>query len=117
MLQTNVMLPVLPIYADPAHHAGGGSLLFRVRGEGRSPKGRSGRGVLGRSPGRKKVSRILVAQMASLGTCCGIKGGGMAPLNPPMVLPPIGNWQTEIFKMSLHEIFQYLDNHPRYKCS
>ena len=41
MFQTNVMLPVLPIDADPAHHAGGGaSLLFRVRGEGRSPKGR-----------------------------------------------------------------------------
>jgi len=74
MFQTNVMLPVLPIYADPAHHAGGASLLFRVRGEGRSPKGRSGRGVLGRSPGRKNVSRILEAQMASLGTCCGIKG-------------------------------------------
>jgi len=115
MFQTNVMLPVLPIDADPAHHAGGGaSLLFRVRGEGRSPKGRQ----RARSPGRKKVSRILEAQMASLGTCCGIKGGGgMAPLNPPMVLPPIGNWQTEIFRMSLHEIFQYLDNHPRYKCS
>ena len=75
MFQTNVMLPVLPIYADPAHHAGGEQASYFESGaRAEAQRADSGRGVLGRSPGRKKVSRILEAQMASLGTCCGIKG-------------------------------------------
>jgi len=80
MFQTDVMLPVLPIYADPAHHARGQASYFESGARAEAQRADSGRGVLGRSPGRKKVSRILEAQMASLGTCCGIKGGGHGPL-------------------------------------
>jgi len=54
MFQTNVMLPVLPIYADPAHHAGGGQASYFESGaRAEAQRAEAGVRFLGGAPAAK----------------------------------------------------------------
>ena len=48
------MLPVLPIYADPAHHAGGQASYFESGARAEAQRAEAGVGFLGGAPAAKR---------------------------------------------------------------